>query len=98
MNERTYQCRRSKVCKAWIPESSIEWVDESGTRRPVCKPGTCPNGKRNDTSEELLALQLEARRLRADARDAKASEDHLLDYTTEAHPLPVPSASPHQRI
>jgi hypothetical protein len=77
-NERTYQCRRSKVCKAWIPESAVEWVEESGRQRPMCKPGMCPNGKRSDTTEELLALQLEARRLRAEARDAKASAERAL--------------------
>ena len=76
--ERTYQCRRSKVCKAWIPESSIEWVEQSSQRRPLCKPGCCPNGKRNDTAEDLLALQLEARRLRAETRDAKASAERAL--------------------
>jgi hypothetical protein len=27
-----------------------------------------------------------------------ASEAHLLDYMTEAHPLPVPSAPSNQRI
>jgi hypothetical protein len=76
--ERPYQCRRSKVCRAWIPESSVEWVEQSGQRRPVCKPGCCPNGKRNDTAEDLLALQLEARRLRAETRDAKASAERAL--------------------
>jgi hypothetical protein len=76
--ERPYQCRRSKLCKAWIPESSVEWVEQSGQRRPLCKPGCCPNGKRNDTAEELLELQLEARRLRAETRDAKASAERAL--------------------
>jgi hypothetical protein len=76
--ERPYQCRRSKACRAWIPESSVEWVEQSGQRRPVCKPGCCPNGKRNDTAEDLLALQLEARRLRAETRDAKASAERAL--------------------
>jgi len=46
--------------------------------RPVCKPGCCPNGKRNDTADELLGLQLEARRLRAETRDAKASAERAL--------------------
>lgn len=77
-NERTYQCRRSKVCRAWIPKSAIEWVDDGGQQRPFCKPGCCPNGKRSDTTEELLTLQLEARRLRAEARDAKASAERAL--------------------
>lgn len=27
-----------------------------------------------------------------------ASESHLLDYMAQAHPLPAPSASPHQRV
>jgi hypothetical protein len=38
----------------------------------------CPNAKRNDTSDELLALQLDTRRLRAEARDAKASAERAL--------------------
>jgi len=77
-SERPYQCRRSKTCKAWIPESDIEWVHQHGQRRPLCKPGCCPNGKRNDTAEELLELQLEVRRLRAETRDAKASAERAL--------------------
>ena len=76
--ERPYQCRRSKVCRAWIPESSVEWVEQSGQRRPLCKPGCCPNGKRSDTADDVLALQLEARRLRAETRDAKASAERAL--------------------
>ena len=76
--ERPYQCRRSKVCRAWIPESSIEWVEQSGQRRPLCKPGCCPNGKRSDTADDVLALQLESRRLRAETRDAKASAERAL--------------------
>jgi hypothetical protein len=38
----------------------------------------CPKLKRNDTTEELLALQLEARRLRGEARDARASAERAL--------------------
>jgi hypothetical protein len=76
--ERPYQCRRSKVCRAWIPESSVEWVEQSGQRRPLCKPGCCPNGKRSDTADDVLALQLESRRLRAETRDAKASAERAL--------------------
>ena len=46
--------------------------------RPMCKPGCCPNNRRNDTTEELLALQLETRRLRAETRDARASAERAL--------------------
>jgi len=77
-NERTYQCRRTKACRAWIAESGIEWLQVSSGRRPVCLPGMCPNGRRNDTTDELLALQLDARRLRAETRDAKASAERAL--------------------
>ena len=77
-NERPYQCRRSKVCRAWIPESSIEWVEECGKQRPFCKPGLCPMGKRNDTTDELLALQLELRRLRTSAKAANESKDRAI--------------------
>lgn len=51
---------------------------EGGNRRAHCMPGCCPLGKRNDTSEELLALQLENRRLRAKARDAEAGQERML--------------------
>jgi hypothetical protein len=78
MNERTYQCRRNSTCRAWLAESAIEWKSEGSKRRPFCAPGMCPNGKRSDTSNELLALQLDARRLRAEARDAKASAERAL--------------------
>jgi hypothetical protein len=78
MSERTFQCRRNKACRAWLPESSIDWKVENGQRRAYCQPGMCPQGKRSDTSEDLLALQLEARKLRADTRDAKASAERAL--------------------
>jgi hypothetical protein len=77
-NERTYQCRRNSTCRAWLAESAIEWKSEGTQRRPFCAPGMCPNGKRSDTSDELLALQLDARRLKAEARDAKASAERAL--------------------
>lgn len=76
MSERTRQCRRSSTCRAWIPESAIEWREESGQMRPHCKPGMCP--KRSASDEEVLALQLETRRLRAEARDAKAGAERAL--------------------
>lgn len=77
-SERTYQCRRKGTCKAWIPESSIEWVEYSNRKRPCCKPGMCPIGKRNDTTDELLTLQLEARRLRAAAKSASESQERAI--------------------
>ena len=77
-NERTYQCRRSKVCKAWIPESAIEWVEEYGRRRPMCKPGMCPGGKRKDTGSELLSLQLEVRRLKATTKAATDGQERAI--------------------
>jgi hypothetical protein len=79
MSERTFQCRRNSACRAWLPESAIEWQEtSSGRRRPFCAPGMCPTGRRSDTSDELLALQLDARRLRAEVRDAKASAERAL--------------------
>jgi len=78
MAERTYQCRRSKACRAWLPDSSFEWQEEAGQRRPFCLPGMCPNGKRSDTSEELLALQLELRKIREVARTAERDRDRAL--------------------
>jgi hypothetical protein len=78
MAERTFQCRRNSNCRAWIEESAIEWQEENGQRRPFCAPGMCPKAKRSDTSEELLALQVENRRLRNDAKDCKASTDRAL--------------------
>jgi len=78
MAERTYQCRRSKACRAWLPDSSFEWQEEGSQRRPFCLPGMCPNGKRNDTSEELLALQLELRKTREVARTAERDRDRAL--------------------
>jgi len=78
-NERTYQCRRLKTCKAWIPESSIEWVAEGDRQRPFCKPGMCPEKiERKNAAEELLALQLEIRRLRAKSKDAEAARERAL--------------------
>ena len=78
-SERTYQCRRKKgTCRAWIPESSVEWVEYSGKQRPYCKPGMCPLNKRNDTTDELLTLQLEVRRLRATAKAATESQERAI--------------------
>ena len=76
--ERTYQCRRSKACRAWIAESEIEWVQVSSGRRPVCKPGMCPKGNRNDTTAELLALQLEVRRLKGAAKSANDGQERAI--------------------
>lgn len=76
--ERTYQCRRTKACRAWIAESGIEWVEKYGGRRPVCKPGMCPKGNRSDTTAELLALQLEVRRLKATAKAANEGQDRAI--------------------
>ena len=77
-SERTYQCRRKGTCRAWIPESSVEWVQFSDRQRPYCKPGMCPIGKRNDTTDELLTLQLEVRRLRATAKAATESQERAI--------------------
>jgi hypothetical protein len=41
-------------------------------------PGMCPNGKRSDTSDELLALQLELRRLKETSRTAERDRDRAL--------------------
>lgn len=76
--ERTYQCRRTKACRAWIAESEIEWVQVSSGRRPVCKPGMCPKGNRNDTTAELLALQLEVRRLKGAAKSANDGQERAI--------------------
>ena len=46
----------------------------------MCLPGMCPNGKRTDTSDELLALQVENRRLRNEAKDARTSTDRALAH------------------
>lgn len=78
MSERHYQCRRSGHCRAWIPESAVEWKQEGSDRRAMCLPGCCPKGKRTDTSEDLLALQLENRKLKARAKEAVASEERAL--------------------
>jgi hypothetical protein len=78
MSERTFQCRRNKACRAWLPESAIDWQIESGIRRPFCQPGMCPNNKRSDTSDELLALQLELRRVKETARTAERDRDRAL--------------------
>jgi hypothetical protein len=77
-NERTYQCRRTKACRAWIAESGIEWLQVSSGRRPVCLPGMCPKGNRSDTSAELLALQLEVRRLKATAKSANDGQERAI--------------------
>ena len=77
-NERTYQCRRTKACRAWIAESGIEWLQVSSGRRPVCKPGMCPKGNRSDTTAELLALQLEVRRLKATAKSANDGQERAI--------------------
>ena len=77
-SERTYQCRRTKACRAWIAESEVEWVQVSSGRRPVCKPGMCPKGNRSDTTAELLALQLEVRRLKATAKSAYDGQDRAI--------------------
>ena len=76
--ERTYQCRRTKACRAWIAESGIEWVEKSGGRRPVCRPGMCPKGNRSDTTAELLALQLEVRRLKGAAKSANDGQERAI--------------------
>ena len=76
--ERTYQCRRTKACRAWIAESEIEWVQVSSGRRPVCKPGMCPKGNRNDTTADLLALQLEVRRLKGAAKSANDGQERAI--------------------
>ena len=78
MSERTFQCRRNSTCRAWLPESAIEWQETSGRRRPFCAPGMCPNNKRSDTSDELLALQLELRRVKETARTAERDRDRAL--------------------
>ena len=77
-SERTYQCRRTKACRAWIAESEVEWVQVSSGRRPVCKPGMCPKGNRSDTTAELLALQLEVRRLKATAKSANDGQERAI--------------------
>jgi hypothetical protein len=77
-NERTFQCRRNSACRAWLPESAIEWQEISGRRRPFCLPGMCPVGKRSDTSDELLALQLELRKVKDTARTAERDRDRAL--------------------
>ena len=77
-NERTYQCRRSKACKAWIPESAIEWVEQTGKQRPLCKPGMCPKGNRKDTTDDLLSLQLEVRRLKATTKTANDGQERAI--------------------
>ena len=77
-NERTYQCRRTKACRAWIAESGIEWLQVSSGRRPVCLPGMCPKGNRSDTTAELLALQLEVRRLKATAKSANDGQERAI--------------------
>lgn len=81
-NERTYQCRRKRSCRAWLPESAIEFIQEGSERRPACAPGMCPNGKRSDTSDELLALQLELRRVKETARTAERDRDRALAELT----------------
>ena len=77
-NERTYQCRRSKACKSWIPESAIEWVEQTGKQRPFCKPGMCPKGNRKDTTDDLLSLQLEVRRLKATTKTANDGQERAI--------------------
>ena len=79
MSERTFQCRRNSACRAWLPESAIEWQEtSSGRRRPFCAPGMCPVGRRSDTSDELLALQLELRKVKEVARTAERDRDRAL--------------------
>jgi hypothetical protein len=78
MSERTFQCRRNSACRAWLPESSIEWQETGGRRRPFCLPGMCPVGRRSDTSDELLALQLELRKVKDTARTAERDRDRAL--------------------
>jgi hypothetical protein len=78
MSERTFQCRRNSACRAWLPESAIEWQEVSGRRRPYCLPGMCPVGRRSDTSDELLALQLELRKVKDTARTAERDRDRAL--------------------
>ena len=77
-NERTFQCRRNSACRAWLPESAIEWQEIGGRRRPFCLPGMCPTGRRSDTSDELLALQLELRKVKEAARTAERDRDRAL--------------------
>jgi len=77
-SERTYQCRRRRSCRAWIAESEVEWVQVPSGRRPVCKPGMCPKRNRNDTTAELLALQLEVRRLKATAKAANEGQERAI--------------------
>jgi len=77
-NERTFQCRRNSACRAWLPESAIEWQQVGGKRRPFCLPGMCPTGRRSDTSDELLALQLELRKVKEAARTAERDRDRAL--------------------
>jgi hypothetical protein len=79
MSERTFQCRRNSACRAWLPESAIEWQEtSSGRRRPFCAPGMCPTGRRSDTSDELLVLQLELRKVKEAARTAERDRDRAL--------------------
>lgn len=78
MSERTFQCRRNSACRAWLPESAVEWQEISGRRRPFCLPGMCPVGKRSDTSDELLTLQLELRKVKETARTAERDRDRAL--------------------
>jgi len=85
MAERHFQCRRSKTCRAYLPESDLEAKDENGTRRWVCKPGMCPNNKRDDTSSELLALQLENRKLRENTHTALRDRDRALTELASTH-------------
>ena len=44
----------------------------------MCKPGMCPNRKRNDTTNDLLGLQLEVRRLRATAKAANDGQERAI--------------------
>jgi hypothetical protein len=74
MADKTRQCRRKGSCRAWLPEAELERIE--GREGWFCLPGHCPNAA--GTSDELLALQLETRRLKGEARAAKEGEQRAL--------------------
>lgn len=71
--EKTYQCR---ACRQYLPQSEVDWRSEGGKRRAYHKPGLCPSSKKRDEAE--LGLQLQNRKLRREAMDAKASAGRAL--------------------
>jgi hypothetical protein len=70
-----FTCRRTRRCREKLPAELL--IRDAATGELFCKPGHCPKGK-GDQHENLLALQLENRKLRDQNRNQSKERERLL--------------------